>query len=474
MPKYNLRRFFIKSRSSQPLIFTMITNLMGLVVLIGFIMGLMGVTIPSYGAASSSEWKTITFSPLYSSQFNISEPMGAVETQLETWSSTDNYTEAGGQFESLGDGHKYQLLQWNSQAELALSPNFSIGVGGSFVSAQSDTPLETRKKSGMNDVFGGLRYRLLTPDNTLQLFAEGVVVLPVTKLDPDGDNVLLGEGATEGKLGLWGVVRGGYFNRPFFSPYVYLGYNTRSGGRAQLFLWKMGAEFRLRFFRLVGELNGFQTISKDKNSTSPTERTNLTDRVNASSLKYDSINPRLFAIKLRAGFFINPTWEGYLGYEKSLNGANQAAGDSIFAGVRISFGNRFRHRRNTIPYRDEADPSYHENNGTGDADNTLSNGGVTYDDGEGDDTRDGDRASNNGKNIYRENNEIDQDIRQESTRGLRQEKAKATKLRKKQFEQKTKKQTQKEKARRQKRQEHLREKNFKMDSENYDESLFED
>ncbi|MEK6554968.1 MAG: hypothetical protein AABZ31_07005, partial [Bdellovibrionota bacterium] len=145
------------------------------------------------------------------------------------------------------------------------------------------------------------------------------------------NDVVTGEGTNQAELGMWGIISTGSLE-----PYVYGGYRYQEDGRAHLMPWKVGSQLNLGQFFFRGEVGGHFTVKDDKYNSRRLERTNVTNRVNAGSFKYYSVNSNLIELRVEAGLPASKELELIVGGTHTLAGESVAYGFSVYGGLRYS------------------------------------------------------------------------------------------------------------------------------------------
>lgn len=117
--------------------------------------------------------------------------------------------------------------------------------------------------------------------------------------------------------GLWLV-------KDFGSFYIYLSgfYLYRDEGRSHLLPWSLGTEFDFNGFYVGAEGYGFESVTDDEETSTPTNKTTITNRVNAGSLTYYAVNPQEIAAKVWFGIDFSKYFRTNLVYSQGLNGTN--------------------------------------------------------------------------------------------------------------------------------------------------------
>lgn len=197
-----------------------------------------------------------------------------------------NYTRSGGEYVRLGSGSSYRLIDLNFATRYGWSETIGLWATTRFSSAESSDGSVTRSKGSMTFLQVGFDY-LLQDRTSWDLFVDASFLFPLEEVDPDGDDVLNGEGAMEGAFRLISRHRWG-----FLEPFGEGGFIYRSGGRSALLTYAVGSEFVFSSFSLGADLRGYSSIIEDSNSGDPFEREKVALR-NGGALRYYGVDPSL-------------------------------------------------------------------------------------------------------------------------------------------------------------------------------------
>jgi hypothetical protein len=244
---------------------------------------------------------------------------------LRAFSSADyfatdgNYTADRGTTESLSSDGSYKNLQLSLGGQYALTPRWYAGADLSWARAESAAAAVNRTNAGLNEASAWMQYvGWIRP---IWIVPEVLAVYPFDRIDTSRDETLLGEGAIAVQAGAW-------LTKDFGSWAVlsYLGAKFQDEDRATLALYRIGAEYQHPRFSLGLGLQGEEVLIDDKNVDSPEQRTVVTNRVNAGSLKYFAINPTLVEAKLWTSFRFSKESLMRLSLADGIDGANAAQG----------------------------------------------------------------------------------------------------------------------------------------------------
>ncbi len=250
---------------------------------------------------------------------------------IQGFDTTANFDPTDGTFVRLNDNHYYRLwvgnLEWDYIATNRRA--WKLGLSGSQAESSDGTYL--RKNSTLN--YGYLGYQHYLRATPIKIKPEILLLYPITPFNTQTDEVLNSEGVLEAKLGTWLQKRWG-----LLEIYSYLGGNYRNEGRSSLFEYVLGSKFHGDGWGLGGEINGYQSITKDDYTQKPEVKSALTTQVNAGSLKLYTVNPELLSAK---GFITTQLSEGWgvqISYQVDLQGKNMAKGTTWGAQMEWNFG----------------------------------------------------------------------------------------------------------------------------------------
>lgn len=269
---------------------------------------------------------------------------GTYDFEFETqYFKTDaNYISSGNSFQTLTNGQSYELLNFYLKSRYDWSKRSSFYGTLDIANATSTGITSTRSNSTVTGALLGYAYR---PYNeAFDVITDFNVVIPFNKIDRDTDTVINSEGVIEAT----GLVR---VQKDFdlFSGFGYIGGTFRQA-RSSLLPWGLGVEANYPKWAWGGKVFGYQSITDDPDTNNKIQRTIVTDRVDASSLKFYSVNPSLVDTEAFVRFKFQNVWTLTVGGGATITGSNTAAG--YHAGV-------------SLKYSWDSEPSYYLKSGTG-------------------------------------------------------------------------------------------------------------
>jgi len=251
------------------------------------------------------------------------------DAQASYYEATANYSRSGGEYVTLPDNASYHLMDLDFGARWVPKSRWALYASSRLSGAESKNSRDTRQDSSLTQVVLGTDF-LLHSSKRWDLYPDLSVTIPLQRVDPAGDTVLNGEGATEfsGKI----IAR---MNWGMFDPFAFVGFTYRDEDRASLVPYGIGAELQFSSWRLGGELRGYQTAMKDKYSSTPAQREIVAVR-DGYALRYYAVDPALLETNLWLRGNLSSSWAFKLGGGTSLTGANTSAGWNAFAGLTFS------------------------------------------------------------------------------------------------------------------------------------------
>lgn len=242
-----------------------------------------------------------------------------------------NYDEFGKK-ENLSGSNEYNNLTNTFDGTYFFTNSLALIGGLNFSYAKSAGTIEDRTNSEITDVHARAMYKFST--SIMSLIPEFEAVLAMNPVDPLGDTVLTNEGVNTFKAGSW--LYSSFRSIPI-KVYGYLGYQYRDEGRSALMPWTAGLGWRGRRWLPSFEVGGYESISPDEYSNSRFQREFVTANVNAGSLRYYSVEPRLIESRFELAYAITRNFVLTGGLTYSLMGESTAQGQSVFVGLDYNF-----------------------------------------------------------------------------------------------------------------------------------------
>lgn len=266
---------------------------------------------------------------------------GTYDFEFEThyFKTEANYTESGGSYQKLLSGQSYELFNFLLKTRYDLSKRSTLYGSLNLANATSNGLTMNRSNSTVTGAILGYGHRVY--DQGFDLIADFYTLIPFQKIDQNTDTVINSEGVIEAT----GLLRA-QMDFTTFSALGYVGLTYRQA-RSALLPWGAGIEANYAKWGWGGKIFGFQSITNDPDTSDRIPRTIVTDRVDASSLVFYSVNPSLIDSEVFARFKFDNVWALTVGGGSTITGTSTAAG--YHAGV-------------SLKYSWDSEPSYYMKN----------------------------------------------------------------------------------------------------------------
>lgn len=252
-----------------------------------------------------------------------------------------NYLKSNANFDQNGEkvslpvNSSLQLINLKTQARYLFYNDLGLYSGLNFNNVESFNGMNTRSNSVLTHFFFGSDYQILQAEKW-SVYADVSYYLTNVAVNLNQDDALPSDGASEIKALLVGTV-----NFEKLRSFAKLGVDQRSDGLSTLLLYGTGLEYFIGYYSALGfEINGASTIKDDTNSNSALIRDTLTDRVNAGSRLFYSINPNVLDAKISYAYSIENSFTLKLSLGATLKGSNTADAGHLGLSANWSFGNR--------------------------------------------------------------------------------------------------------------------------------------
>lgn len=243
--------------------------------------------------------------------------------QTSYYDSKANFDPVDGTFVGLDSGKYLRALGVGVKWDQISSKRSAWRFGLNAVQAESFDGSFVRKRSAVSDVFLG--YQFFWIAKPIKLKPEFIVNVPVESVDPATDEVLLGDGVTVAHAGMWAQAKWLSLDHT-----AYLGAAYRTGGLSSLVEFSIGSKKEFEGFDIGAEVVGFESVTDDEFTATPAQRTTVTNRVNAGSLKYYAVNPSLISANVFFGLQMTEALGFRLGYGMDVQGKNFGKGSTIY------------------------------------------------------------------------------------------------------------------------------------------------
>ena len=260
--------------------------------------------------------------------------------ELRYLNSSDNFTESGGEIESIANGGSLEALQLDGILEYSFAKRWNArGLLRYAYVKTSDGSLD-RENSDVTDLGATLQYKLSR--NPFYLIPQFRLQTPLRSVDRNTDEAIINNGALEFEVGSWAKKKLSLWK---LEPFLYLGYLYRSEGLSHLLNYKIGLQKKWRQLHLGFSYKGFESVSDDEFAANKAERHDVLRRVNGGSFTYYSTNPALSALSFLIKYRFNNTVALRFNWDHRINGTSSAAGDQIMLALDLSFYTKNKKRR---------------------------------------------------------------------------------------------------------------------------------
>ena len=233
--------------------------------------------------------------------------------------STENF-DSGGSKIALTSGNYFQIVDTKSTLRWGVTENIGLFTGFSIGASESNNSIATRKNSTLNQIILGADYRPLS-FQAFDMFTRLTYIHAPEKISTDTDSTMNSSGAAQ-VIPEVGIL----FPLGTFNLYGSAGYNHRTEGLSGLAPYRLGVELALSSFSVYAGVDGYATVTDDKETANSINRDIINNRVNAGSKKFYAVNPNETNVDAGMNFQISPAW-GINAFAKyGVVGSNSAAG----------------------------------------------------------------------------------------------------------------------------------------------------
>jgi hypothetical protein len=258
-----------------------------------------------------------------------------IELTGEYYTTEENLDGTDGSREAI-IGDSFDTFSVKGAIDYSIKRNWIVGAGAEIVNATSSNSntffnnLDAdRSATEFNNA--SIFTRLQLQAGTLRLVPSLYGTWTLQEVNRNTNDVITGEGANQAELGAWAIIEAGALE-----PYAYAGYRYQEDGRAHLMPWRVGSQVNLAGFFFRGELGGHLTLRDDEFTANSSARRDVTNRVNAGSYRYYSVDPNLIEARLEGGIPASRELEIVGGATHTLAGESVAYGYSLYLGIRYS------------------------------------------------------------------------------------------------------------------------------------------
>lgn len=248
-----------------------------------------------------------------------------LDADLSYFKTESNFVAGGSSAEDLRNGGSFTDLR----TELKYTQDwdrwqrFYGGLG--YNSVESSDGVTTRTNSGLSELLFGYQYWLKISGQ--QLVPQADVVYPIFRVNREGDDALIGEGALKVRGGGWWLFRHGPWH-----PFVYLGYEYRDEGRSHAIPYALGVKWESRSFWIEPQYRGYERLFANADTENRGARDTFLEKVDGGSYRYFAINSALSELALEGGYRIGRlTLRAGAAY--TVNGSSAAQGFTVAGGI---------------------------------------------------------------------------------------------------------------------------------------------
>ena len=245
------------------------------------------------------------------------------------FNTNSNYDANGGKA-ALPTGGSLQTLKTETSLRYVLLERVGLLGGVEFGNVESNNGTQVRTQSTMTAYQLGIDLNLYK-SKSWSLYTDAVFKNSNENIKVNGDEALASDGANE----IIGKITGLYTGSSL-RGYASLGGNFRSDGLSSLLVYSFGADYSFSGFSVGLNFEGLSTIKDDEQTATPVVRDTLTNRVNAGSRRYYSVNPNYLEGQLVLGYAFDKNLKFSIYGGPSLVGSNSAQG--VSAGAKLNWG----------------------------------------------------------------------------------------------------------------------------------------
>lgn len=248
----------------------------------------------------------------------------------EYFKTKANYDIDGGGFDSLANNNSFQIFMVKNRLGYNVADNWQLITGLDFAYSLSSDVTADRSNSGPSDVVLGFNARF--PFGRLILNPDALLSYPLQTVTDSIDDSLITEGAILTAAGL-GI------NYSFWKLYLnsYIGYLGRDEGRSSQLKLLLELEWKIKRLYFGAGIESLSTLTEDEFTDNPTQRTNITTRVNGGSLYYYGVNPELIEGKVWGKYKFSSSSSAVVGVKGTIDGKNSAQGFGVYARVELTY-----------------------------------------------------------------------------------------------------------------------------------------
>lgn len=270
----------------------------------------------------------------------------------EYFSSRSNFDPNGGSFSNLTNNGSFETFSGHATYEWDFAPHWALHSRLGYLSATANNGITTRSNNSLTEwEFSAqrwLHYRRWA------LIPQISGAYAFNHVDPNTQDVLTGDGASWAEAGGW-AIRGWGLWRVF----GYAGFRYRADGLSGLLPFNAGMSYGGWQQRVRGGVRGYISVIDDQDVNNRPLRTHVTAQVDASSLRFYSVNPSSYSLYAGYVYQVTPQLELQAEGSYAFNGSSTARGWTALAGVKFYLFHPPRERRNTPQAHDHSERGFH-------------------------------------------------------------------------------------------------------------------
>ncbi len=251
-----------------------------------------------------------------------------IDASATYYNTSVNWKTGGGATQDLNNGGYFTDVIGQMTYSQDLDRERRVYGGFTYSATESYDGTITRTNAGFNELLAGGQYWYRVSGYRLVPSAD--LVYPLVRVNREGDDALLGEGAIKAKFGSWLLFPNGHW-----VPFGYLGYEYRDEGRSHALPYSVGIKWKSSPLWAQLEYRGYERLFANADSENRNSRDAFLRRVNGGSYRYYSINPSYSEFAVEAGYGFGSI-SLYGGFAISVNGSSAADGWLAMAGVAYS------------------------------------------------------------------------------------------------------------------------------------------
>lgn len=239
-----------------------------------------------------------------------------------------NY-DTSGQQQTLVNSGEFVASDINLAGRYIMSNQWGLSGQLNLAATESNDGNNIRSNSSFTSIQLGSDHRILR--GWIDLIADFDFKLPFYRVKPGTDDSLLSEGDSH----LQALIEIQKRERKY-TAYFYTGYRYRDEGRSAQIPYAFGGFYNFRSWSLGLELRGFTKAGDDKFTADPTQRTSITNSVDAGSLHFYSVNPTRSELEFNGRFELNRDWDLIAGLGSTIGGVSTSSGINGFVAFQFS------------------------------------------------------------------------------------------------------------------------------------------